>query len=67
MRYVLKLMVLAVFAASASLMVGCGDAKTDKDTKKAKDDTKTENVSKTDSDSSPAKVSKVSFDVEGMA
>lgn len=68
MRYVFKLMLLAVFAVSATLMVGCGDkAKTDT---KAKDDkAKTENAQKADSDKageSSAKVSTVSFDIAGM-
>lgn len=66
MRYVYKLMLLAVFSVSATLMIGCGDT-TKKDTKKDDKD-KTENAQKADSDKddSSVKVSTVSFDVEGM-
>lgn len=74
MRYVYKLMLLAVFTVAVS-MVGCGDSAT-KDTK-AKDETKTEKKAdnKADSDtasndaakSPEAEVSKVSFNVTGMS
>ena len=66
MRYVFKLMLLAVFSVAATLMIGCGDT-TKKDTNAKDDKTKTENVkTNSDKDDSSAKVSTVSFDVEGM-
>lgn len=64
MRYVLKLMVLAVFAVSASLMVGCGDKAGD--TKKT-DGEKAKTEKKSSDTSAPSEtVSKVDFVVEGM-
>ena len=72
MRYVLKLVVLAAFAAGVSLTVGCGEGTATPDAKPA--ETKPEAKPADDGSSTSAvapkgvegQVSTVSFDVTGM-